>query len=154
VIKKILQTRSGWLFVWYIAADIVCIGMGMGVPFFCILLGFWVGWIDVRYVTARVNEMPQVFRQVLNYAILTTAFTFLAMLALWGSFGFIYLFDPSKDIANTGIPLIFFEPMASFIGWIVLMVVISPFLQLLTTLFTAYLTLWHQARILSAPNPR
>jgi len=32
-------------------------------------------------------------------------------------------------------PLLLFEPLTSFIGWIVLMVLISPFLQLLMTVF-------------------
>jgi len=34
-----------------------------------------------------------------------------------------------------------YEPAASFIGWLVLMIVISPFLQLLMTLFGSHLAL-------------
>ena len=37
--------------------------------------------------------------------------------------------------------MILYEPLASFIGWQVLMVLISPFLQLLTTLFGSYLAI-------------
>jgi hypothetical protein len=47
------------------------------------------------------------------------------------------LFEPGRDIANFGIPMILYEPLASFIGWIVLMVLISPLLQVLTTVFGA-----------------
>ncbi len=53
------------------------------------------------------------------------------------------LFDPSADLANFGIPLILFDPTASFVGWLALMIVISPFLQFLMTLFGAHSTwLW------------
>jgi hypothetical protein len=37
--------------------------------------------------------------------------------------------------------MILYEPRASFIGWLVLMILISPVLQMLTTLFGSYLTL-------------
>ena len=48
---------------------------------------------------------------------------------------------PEADLANFGIPLILYEPLPSFIGWMVLMVLISPFLQVLTTVFGAVLKL-------------
>ncbi len=140
MINKFLQIRPVWLLVLYVIGDIVCIGMGMGVPFFCILFGFIVGWLVVKYVTTRDVEVAQVLGKTLKAALITTAFTFLAMLALWAPFAS-YLFDPAKDLANSGIPMILFEARASFIGWIVLMILISPFLQLLTTLFGAYLAL-------------
>jgi len=138
--KTLLGWRPLWLLILYILLDTVCIGMGMGVPIFCILLGFIVGWFAVRYVTSRVDGMNHVFRGVLRYCLVAAGFTLLAMLVLWGPFTS-YLFDPAKDVANSGIPMILFEPQASFIGWIVLMVLISPFLQLLTALFSAYLAL-------------
>ena len=57
------------------------------------------------------------------------------------------LFDPAANLANLGAPLILYEPVASFIGWLVLMIVISPFLQLLMTLFGSHLTvLWWLSR--------
>ena len=44
-------------------------------------------------------------------------------------------------------PLILYEPLASFIAWLVLMIVISPFLQFLMTLFGSHLTLlWWLSR--------
>ena len=112
----------------------------MGVPIFCILFGFIVGYCVVRFITVKVTELPGVMQKTFVAALITASLTFLAMLALWMPFAS-YLFDPAKDLANTGIPLILYEPRASLIGWIVLMVLISPFLQLLTTLFGAYLTL-------------
>jgi hypothetical protein len=51
------------------------------------------------------------------------------------------LFDPSADLVETGIPMILYEPKASLIGWLVLMIVLSPFLQFLMALFGAHLAL-------------
>jgi hypothetical protein len=129
-----------WVFIIFVALDTICIGMGMGVPIFCILLGFPVGWFIVKYITTNTTSISQVYRRVLVYALLTSAITLLWMVAIWGPTVSI-IFDPSRDIANFGIPMILYEPLASFIGWIVLMMMISPFLQLLTTIFGSYLAL-------------
>ncbi len=138
--KKLFEIRPLWMFLIFVILDTICIGIGMGVPIFCILFGFIVGWFLVKSITNTISDIPQVMRTVLKYASITVSFTMLGMLALWGPFAS-YLFDPTKDLANSGIPMILYEPRASFIGWIVLMVLISPFLQLLTTLFGAYLVL-------------
>jgi len=138
--KKLFGLRPLWAFGIFALLDIICIGMGMGVPIFCILFGFLVGWFAVKYITATIAPIPQVFRRVLLYATLTASVTLLGMVVIWGP-TISFLFDPGRDLANTGVPMILYEPMASFIGWLVLMIVISPFLQLLTTLFGAYLAL-------------
>lgn len=138
---KLLDIKPLWAFAIFIPLDLFCVAMGMGVPIFCILFGFLVGWVIVPYITNKSSQLDQVFRKVLIYAVTTAAFTLLVMLILWAPFS-TNLFDPTKDLAQTGIPMILYEPKASFIGWIVLMILISPFLQLLTTLFSAYLALW------------
>jgi hypothetical protein len=51
------------------------------------------------------------------------------------------LFDPLTDFADFGIPMILYDPRVSFVGWLVLMIVISPFLQLLTTVFASHCAL-------------
>jgi hypothetical protein len=138
--KKLLGLKPLWAFGIFILLDVVCIGMGMGVPIFCILLGFPVGWYLVRYITATTTSIPQVFRKVLFYSMITASVTLLGMIIIWGPTISI-LFEPGRDLANTGVPMILYEPRASFIGWIVLMILISPILQFLTTLFGSYLTL-------------
>lgn len=138
--KKLIGFRPLWLFGIFVLLDIICIGIGMGVPIFCILFGFIVGWFTAKYVTTTLTPVPQVFRRVLWYATLTASVTLLGMAVIWGP-TLSFLFDPARDLANTGVPLILYEPLPSFIGWLVLMIVISPFLQLLTTLFGAYLAL-------------
>ena len=138
--KKLIGLKPQWALGIFVLLDIICIGMGMGVPIFCILFGFIVGWFAAKYVTATLTPVPQVFRRVLWYAMLTASITLLGMAVIWGP-TISFLFDPARDIANTGVPMILYEPLPSFIGWLVLMIVISPFLQLLTTLFGAYLAL-------------
>jgi hypothetical protein len=141
LMNKLLAVRPLVALGIYIFIDIVCIGMGMGVPFFCILVGFPVGWMIVKYLTVTHTDVREVFRKVLVYAAITAVVTFLGMIIIWGPLSVMSLSNPTTDFVETGVPMILYEPKASFIGWIVLMVVISPALQLLTTLFGSHLTL-------------
>lgn len=127
-------------FAVYVMADLVCVGMGMGVPIFCIGLGFLVGWYIAMRAIRVSSHVRQILRTVLLHAVATSLVTFVLMALLWGP-TIQLLFDPSSDFANFGIPLILYDPTLSFVGWLVLMILISPFLQLLTTLFSSYLTL-------------
>jgi hypothetical protein len=58
--------------------------------------------------------------------------TLVVMVAIWGR-SVAMFFDPASDFENFGIPLILYSPKASFIGWLALMMLISPLLQVLTT---------------------
>jgi hypothetical protein len=138
--ENIFSLKPAWIFVIYLLLDALCIGMGMGVPIFCILLGFIAGWFLVGYLTRETQSPSNLMQKVFRNAALMAGCTFLGMLLLWGP-AISWLFDPSRDLANFGIPMILFEPEASFIGWLLLMIIISPFLQLLTSLFGAYLAL-------------
>ena len=140
LLGKLIALKPLWALGLFILLDIICIGLGMGVPFFCILLGLPVGWIIVKFITARTTQIKEVLRQILLYAAVTAVVTLLGMCLIWAPMSAM-LFDPGNDLSTTGVPLILYEPRASFIGWLVLMIVISPVLQLLTTLFSSYLTL-------------
>ena len=148
-----LKTKTNWLFAlkprWaltaFVVIDIICFGMGMGVPVFCILFGFLVGWYIVRNVTANTPHIREVLRKIFRYAVITSSFTFVLSAVAWGRC-ITWLFDANADLANFGIPMILFEPRASFIGWLVLMIAVSPFLQLLTTLFSSHLALLRWVR--------
>ena len=137
--------KSRWVLALFVLLDTVFVGMGMGVPIFCILFGFVVGWYTVRRLAVAKADLPRMLDRVFFYAVVTAAYTFVVMAALWGPMAK-RLFDPGADLANFGIPLILYDPRASFIGWLVLMIAISPFLQLLMTLFGAHLTLLLQLR--------
>ena len=142
---KVFTLKLGWALALFAFADIVCIGLGMGVPIFCILLGLPVGWVIARRIAIRPFDTWGMLSKVLLGAALTSAFTFAGMALLWGrSVGM--LFDPAADVASFGIPLILYEPVASLVGWLVLMIIISPFLQFLMTLFGSHLTLWWLSR--------
>jgi hypothetical protein len=143
--QRLFRMRPTWAFVFYALLDTLCVGMGMGVPFFCILLGFPTGWYIARKVTLDSAEIRLILRKSLLYAVLSSLLTLLAMAAIWGR-TIPMLFDPSVDLANFGIPMILYEPRASFIGWQVLMIILSPALQLLATVFGSYVTLLAWAR--------
>lgn len=142
---RLFTLKPRWMLAWFVLLDTICVGMGMGVPIFCILFGFLVGWYVVRHLVVAGADLPRMLDRIFFYAITTSAYTFVVMAALWGPTARM-LSGPNADLANFGIPLILYDPRASFIGWLVLMIFISPFLQLLTTLFGAYLTLLHWLR--------
>jgi hypothetical protein len=123
----------------YIILDLLCAGIGMGVPFFNILLGFFVGWYSVsKIISKKAGENP--LAKLLKISVFTSLFTFMLMIIIW-SLALVGLINSSIDIANYGVPMILYDPLASLIGWIVLMVLISPFLQLLTTVFAGNIAL-------------
>jgi hypothetical protein len=126
---KKLKTKTG--VILYILIDIICMGMGMGVPIFCILSGFLSGWYITQRVSVSTEPLYQKYYQIFKYSLMTVIFTFILML----------VFNPSSDFQNFGHPFILYDPKMSFIGWSILMILISPFLQLLTTIFAAFITL-------------
>jgi len=136
----------------YAVLDVLCVGIGMGVPVFCVLLGFPVGWYLARRAMLTAQTAGRVLGAVLKYTIATCAFTFVVMAIIWGPC-MVLLFDQGFDLAHFGHPMILFTPKASFIGWLVLMVFVSPCLQLLTTVFAAYLVVLRGLSAGSPPQP-
>jgi hypothetical protein len=137
---KILKLNIKTAFMIFVVMDLLCVGMGMGVPFFNILFGFPVGWYIARRSTVATENLKDVMNGVYIYAVITSIVTFAIMSIIWGR-TILMLFDFGADFQNFGIPLILYDPKISFIGWIVLMILVSPFLQLLSTIFASYLTL-------------
>lgn len=138
-----LSTKAA--FAIFVIVDLVCVGLGMGVPLACILFGFFVGWYIAKRAIMSTANVKDILWKALVQAIATSVFTFVVMGVIWGS-TIPMLFDPSADFQNFGHPFILYDPKISFIGWLVLMILISPFLQLLTTIFGSYLTLLHWVR--------
>jgi hypothetical protein len=164
-----------WLWIAiYAMLDVIAVGMGMGVPIFPILFGFVVGWLlpawllpgrpesrrqeSARRKSARrksawpassAGSMRQLLVRILRWSAASAAWTFLQMSVIW-LWAVSMLFDSGVDIAQFGHPMILYEPVPSFIGWIALMVLVSPFLQLLTTVFAATLRLAFAAPAVSA----
>jgi len=116
-------------------------GMGMGVPLFNIIFGFVVGWYLVKWISIDTNEVKDILKRMLIYSCITAGVTFLGMLLIWG-WSIKMLFGSVTDIVNFGLPQILYEPRMSFIAWLLLMILISPFLQLLTTVFAGHLTMF------------
>ncbi len=150
--KKYLHSRKFLMpLLVFVLLDLFAVGVGMGIPIFAIGLGFVAGWFFPSTLLNASTNLRQLLRLCLAAACLTSAFTFLLMLIIWGPFTRM-LFDPAADIANFGIPMILFEPTASFVGWIVLMIAISPFLQALASIFTSSIRLvWSPPASLQKP---
>lgn len=124
----------------YLILDIICVGIGMGVPIFCILLGFPLGWGIVNEFIGSEKTLKEASRQILKWSFLASFFTFLQMLVIWGRI-IPEFFNSSFDYKNFGHPFILYDPKISLIGWLILMIIISPFLQLLATIFTSFIFL-------------
>ena len=127
-----------WAGATFILAALLCTAMGMGVPFFNILLGLPVGWWAAARNLRLYTKTSQVLSRTLLISALAAGFTLLLMLVIWAPM-FAMLWDPQADPANFGIPMILYDPLWSFVGWQVLMIFISPFLQWLMSLLGAYL---------------
>lgn len=138
--EKLIKLNAKIAVILYIVIDIICVGTGMGVPIFCIMLGFPLGWYIVKRVSLSTEHPHLIYHKVLKLSFFASAFTFLLMVVIWGR-TILMLFDPKSDFQNFGHPFIFYDPKISFIGWLILMIFLSPFLQLLTTIFAAFITL-------------
>jgi hypothetical protein len=139
--RKLIHMKIGWAIALYLFLVLLATGAGMGVPFFNILLGLPVGWWLVMRLSAQTADPHKLMGKLLLWSAVTASASMLAMAIIWMP-TFLMLFDPTADLANFGIPMVLFEPRASFIGWLGLMVVFSPFLQMLFSLLAAQVTLW------------
>jgi O-antigen/teichoic acid export membrane protein len=99
-----------------------------------------VGWYGVRRAQTLCRERKKELLVIFRYSLICAGITLIIMLAIWGT-TFPMLFNPAADFENFGHPMILFDPRISFIGWLVLMIIISPLLQLMTSIFSAFITL-------------
>ena len=79
---RILRLNTRIAFAVFVIVDLVCVGMGMGVPIFCILFGFFVGWYIAKRTTTTTANVKDVLWRILVQAIVTSAFTFVLMSAI------------------------------------------------------------------------
>lgn len=130
--------------------DVFAIGLGMGVPVLALVYGAGVGWWLVRRGPQVLPEalpaldgtsIPRaVLRTLLARSAALASVSFVVLLAVWGP-SIPLAFDPAFDTAASGIPLILYTPHASMIGWLVLMIVVSPVLQFAITVASGALAL-------------
>ena len=138
--EKLIKLNTKVVIILYILIDIICTGAGMGVPIFCILFGFPLGWYITKRVSASTEQLYQKYHKIFNLSLFAAIFTIIVMLIVWGSAILIHIHSAS-DIQNFGHPYILYDPKTSFIGWLILMIIISPLLQLIVTIFAAFITL-------------
>ena len=143
--KKILELKTSTALILFIIGDIICVGAGMGVPIFCIIFGSFIGFYTAKKAVALENNLNAIMKLNLKYSIVTAFVTLVLMSMIWIPC-IRFLFESSYDYVNFGMPLILYGAKSSFIGWIVLMVLISPFLQFLGTITVSYIVLMRESK--------
>ena len=138
--KKIFTLHYWILIIFSIIIFIILSGIGMGVPIMNILFGFFVGWYSTRRAQILYNEQKKRFSKIFIYSLFCAGITLIIMLAIWGR-TIPMAFDPAADFENFGHPMILFDPRISYIGWLILMIIISPIVQLMASIFSAFITL-------------
>lgn len=65
------------VFIIFVILDIFCVGLGMRVPFFCILFGFPIGWYSVKRIIVNLNQgkINFILKKTLHYAPIISIFT-------------------------------------------------------------------------------
>ena len=138
--NKFFTMRYWILIVISVLTTTILSGIGMGVPILNILFGFIIGWYAVKRACLLYENLDKRLSKIFIYSIFCSGITLILMIGIWGS-AIPMLFDPLSDFKNFGHPMILYDPKLSFIGWLVLMIIISPFLQLMTSIFSAFITL-------------
>jgi hypothetical protein len=128
------------LIVISVLSTIILSGIGMGVPILNILFGFIIGWYAAKRACILYENLEGRLSKIFIYCLFCSGLTLILMLGIWGS-KISMLFDPLSDFENFGHPMILYDPKLSFIGWLILMIIISPFLQLIASVFSAFITL-------------
>ena len=126
--------------VLYLVGALVSVEAGVGMPFCCIGLGLLVGWYIARRELRHANGFARMLRRATRTAVFTSLATFLMMAVIWGPrVGMAS--GPQSNLPSVGLPMTFHGAPESLIIWALLMVAISPLLQLMTTVFAAQFTI-------------
>lgn len=135
--ERLLRMRPFAVWGVYLLLDVIAVGMGMGVPIFAIFLGFPAGWYVGRRMMREGPVDAGKLRAMFRTAVATAAPTLAMMAVIWLP-TLTLLWKPGFDLSQFGEPMILYGPVASFIAWIVLMVVVSPVLQAMAALVGAF----------------
>jgi len=126
--------------IFVIVFNIALTGLGMGVPIFNILLSLPFGYYLNK---GSKEEQKQRLQRVLKVSLFLSGLTLLLMLVIWLP-ALKWLTDPALDVANFGHPFWLYDPEISFMGWIALMVFVSPILQMLGLVFGGVLAILYK----------
>ena len=123
----------------YVIMDLLLVGLGFGTPVFCITFGFGVGWFAALRAEYFIPDMRRAMMRALRYAFLTSAVTVVLMAVVWGRLVPIIL-NPRVNPGALGLPLNLYDSRWSLVGWLMLMVLTGPAVQVLMTAFGSYIT--------------
>jgi hypothetical protein len=124
------------------------VGAGMGVPLFCILMGIPYGVLVVIKMLKKEihsNRHHHFYSGIIRASTVLAFSTFIFMLIIWLPW-ILKSFAPGFDYKTTGMPLLLYTLKASFWGWVTLMVIISPILQLMASISAAVAAVWMFSR--------
>ncbi len=138
--NRLFKIRYWILIVSAVLIFTILSGIGMGVPILNIFFGFVVGWYGTRRVQKLYGDHKKRLMKIFIYSLFCAGITLVIMIAIWGR-TIPMAFDPAADFENFGHPMILFDPKISFIGWLILMIIISPIVQLMASIFSAFITL-------------
>jgi len=97
--KSFLSKKSQTIAL-FIILELATIGMGMGVPFFTILLGLPVGWFLPRLLQTPAEISPASLKSLLRMALITSRLSALILAAIWLP-ALSWLFDPPRTWPTT-----------------------------------------------------
>ena len=134
--KSFLVRYVKW-FAFFGVLDVVATGMGMGVPVVAIALGFPAGYTAARRFGTDDSDTALRFGRVFSAGLLLYGFTMLMMAVIWIP-SLVAGIRGSLEITRFGHPFFLYDPRMSFYGWMVLMIFVSPVLQLMAFLSAAF----------------
>jgi hypothetical protein len=110
--KRLIKLDAKIVIILYIIINILCVGAGMSVPIFCILLEFPIGWYITKRKSISTEHSHLIYHKILKLSLLILAFTFLQMIVIWGR-TIPILSNPASNFENFGYPFILFDPKLS-----------------------------------------
>lgn len=126
-------------FISYAVMDLLLAGLGFGTPVFCIVFGFGVGWFAALRAEFFVPDLRGAMMRALRYAFLTSGVTMVLMATIWGKH-VPHVLNPRVNPGAMGLPLNLYDSRLSLVGWLMLMVITGPAVQVLMTALGSYIT--------------
>lgn len=114
--EKLININAKIVIISYILIDIICAGAGMGVPFFCILLGFPLGWYIARRVYASAEQPHREYYKIFKFSFFAAVVTFTLMLIIWGSAVLIHIIPKTNHETQQ---VFSYKPMIGYGGHLV-----------------------------------
>jgi hypothetical protein len=125
------------LIIILLVLNVMLIGLGMGIPILNIIFALPLGY---QLSKGKTGEVRSRLKEMYKMGLIFSLSSIVVLIVIWLP-QIKWLIDPSLNIANFGHPFWLYDPLISFIGWIILMVLVAPLLQLLSYIFGGVLAI-------------